>query len=167
MRSCTVPALCLALVLPLTASAQRHAIQAGLDTAFQAERDDMLVPLAHSELRLALAPRYFGDTKFALWLADGRFGVGYGAGRYGEQAATFTWGLHASPQFLVSEEATHGLSFGPALGWENETFLFGDWDDAHAYWIGALWFGPRMHDFRFDGAPTNTPIATFSPPPSR
>lgn len=57
----------------------------------------------------------------------------------------FSWGLHASPLFFVVEGDGVGLALGPVLGWDNETFYFGDWDDAHGYWIGARWIGPRAH----------------------
>jgi hypothetical protein len=142
-------AVCLWVCLPALAQSPRHSIQAGIDVAAQSVRDDTLVPLAHTGLRLALAPRYFGDVGGGLLLAQGRFGLGYVVGRYGEEGLTFTWGLHASALLPLSENAAGAVTLGPALGWDNETFLFGDWDDAHPYWIGTLWLGPRAHAWRW------------------
>lgn len=132
-------------------AAPRHALQIGLDAGAQSVRDDVLVPLAHSGFRLALSPRYAADLSPVLLLADARLAASYVLGRFDEEGLTFGWSVHTSSQFLLSEGACGGVSLGPALGWDNETFFFGDWDDAHTYWIGALWIGPRAHVWRWLG----------------
>jgi hypothetical protein len=149
-RSIAAAFICLEICVPANAQPlPRHSIQAGFDIAAQSARDDTLVPLAHTGLRLAVAPRYFGDTCVGLLLADARLGLGYIVGKYGEEGLSFTWGLHASDLFTVSENASGAVTVGPAIGWDAETFLFGDWDDAHPYWIGSLWLGPRTHGWRW------------------
>lgn len=148
MRIGITTALCLGLSGAALAESPDHALQVGLDIAAQAVRDDTLVPLAHGGLRPSLSPRYFGDLETGMLLADGRLGLGYVVSSEGEEGATFTWGLHAAYLFYLNADAAEGLAVGPALGWDNETFYLGDWDDAHTYWIGAMWLGPRARWWR-------------------
>jgi hypothetical protein len=151
-----VPTLASALVFGAThrASAEpRHALQGSVDLGVQSVRDDNLVPLAHSGPRLAFAARYFGAFGSELLLAEGRLGTAIVFGRYGEQGLTLSWGLQAAPLFAVHESARGAWFVGPTLALDNETFFFADWDDAHAYWIGTRWVGPRVHGYRFLGGP--------------
>lgn len=152
MRSLAPPSLTVlatALCLAAPASAHpKHSLGGALDLGVHSARDDTLVPLAHTGPRVALSPRYFGDLGFALLFADGRFGLAYVLGAEGEEGLTSIWGLHAGLLFDLNAGEDYGISLGPALGWDNETFYFGDWDDAHAYWLGTLWLGPRMHTYR-------------------
>lgn len=141
----------LSAVTRLALPASRHAIQAGFDVAAQSMRDDSLVPLAHTGLHLAVAPRYFGDFGRELLLADASLGMGYVVGRFGEMGLTFTWRVGASPLFRAYESARAAVFVGPTFALDNETFFFGDWDDAHTYWIGARWIGPRAHGWRWLG----------------
>lgn len=146
-----VPVIVVAMSLCLAAFAQarpRHSLGGAVGIGVHSARDDTLVPLAHTGPRLALSPRYFGDLGFGLLFADGRFAMAYVLGAEGEEGLTSIWGLHAGLLFQLDAGANHALSLGPAFGWDNETFYFGDWDDAHAYWLGTLWLGPRMHNYR-------------------
>ncbi|HVZ31063.1 MAG TPA: hypothetical protein VG963_01475, partial [Polyangiaceae bacterium] len=67
------------------------------------------------------------------------------------EAVTLGWRLGASYSLPVHDGSWH-VAVGPALGWENETFFLADWDDAHAYWIGARWLGPALRGWCQIGA---------------
>lgn len=123
----------------------------GLDLAFQAVRDDTLVPLAFSGPRAAVVPRFLGQVGPGLLTAEARMGLGYALDREHAEALTLGWRLGASYLLPVHDASWH-VALGPALGWENETFLLADWDDAHAYWIGARWLGPGVRGWRAVGA---------------
>jgi hypothetical protein len=138
-----------ALLAAPAAPAPREAIEAGLEVGVQVARDDALVPLAHTGPRLALAPRYYGEFGPELLIAEGRLGAGIIVARYGEAGLTFSWRLQLSPLFRLEESSNAFLYLGPTLAFDHETFFFADWDDAHAYWIGARWLGPRVHGARW------------------
>jgi hypothetical protein len=138
-----------ALLAAPAASAPREAIEAGLEVGVQVARDDALVPLAHTGPRLALAPRYHGEFGPELLIAEGHLGLGIVVGRYGEAGLTFAWRLQLSPLFRLKESSDSFLYLGPTLSFDHDTFFFADWDDAHAYWIGAHWLGPRVHGARW------------------
>lgn len=138
---------CAWLVASRAEGAPRHALGGALDIGVHVARDDTLVPLAHTGPRLALSPRYFGEFGSGLGLADARVGFAYLRGPEAEEAYSTLWAFHAGLVFFLQHGSGYGLALGPALGWDNETFYFGDWDDSHAYWLGVLWAGPRMHAF--------------------
>lgn len=139
---------CALLASSIGNAAPRQAVGGALDLGVHVARDDTLVPLAHTGPRLTLSPRYFGDFGVGLALADARLGFAYVRGREGEEGLTSVWGLHGGFCFFLHEGRRSGVALGPTLGWDNESFYFGDWDDAHPYWLGTLWVGPRVHAFR-------------------
>lgn len=158
----------LLLAKPAAAAPPRHSLGGALDLGVHVARDDALVPLAHTGPRLALSPRYFVDLGRGIAVADARVGLAYVRGAEGEEGLTTVWGLHAALLFFVSQQgrlasvgddpnrsngygsvggsgADCAVALGPTIGWDNETLFFGDWDDAHAYWLGTLWIGPRVY----------------------
>jgi hypothetical protein len=127
------------------ARANEHSLEPALDLASDTARDDTLVPLAHSGLRAAVLGSYVGDYGKLLTVADARTGLGIVSGAHAEFGATLTWRVNLGVLFPLGQHGASGWALGPSVGTDNETFYFGDWDDAHPYWIGATWLGPRYY----------------------
>jgi hypothetical protein len=125
-----------------------HALGAGVDLGIQSVRDDALVPLVHTGPRVTAHAGYLGRLGVGLLQADARFGPAAIFGRYWEEGFTLHWSLRAALLFDVDRKGSTQFALGPALAWENDTFYFEDWDDAHAYWIGTRWLGPRLQASR-------------------
>jgi hypothetical protein len=134
-------------VAPVANAESDHGLQAGLDVGLHVFRDDVLVPLAFSGLRLAPVPRYFGAIGPGVLTADALLGLGYVLDREGAEGAALSWALHASYLFRL-EEKRWRIAVGPATGWDNDVLVISDWDDAHEHWIGTLWVGPGVRAWR-------------------
>lgn len=148
LRGCSASAIaCLSFAQPAQAEPD-HGLQAGLDVSYHVFRDDVLVPLAFSGVRLAPVPRYFGAVGPGLVVGDAMLGLAYVRDREGAEGVALSWKLHGSYLFPV-HAGRWCVTVGPALGWDNELLFISDWDDAHEHWIGTLWLGPGVRAWRW------------------
>lgn len=139
--------LCLGVASAARAQA-RHGVQAGVAAGFHAFRDDVLVPLAFSGPRVALAPRYFAALGPGLLVTDAELGVAYVLDREGARGGVLSWALHARYLLPLYEGCWH-VMLGPLVGSDNDVLVVSEWDDAHAHWVGTTWVGPSVRAWRW------------------
>jgi hypothetical protein len=118
-----------------------------------AVRDDLLVPHAQSGGGLALGLAVQSQTGPGVVEIGARLGLGIGADRLGALGLAMGHGLGLRYCLPVLSSRTWQIAVGPAAGLDADIFYFGDWDDAHAYWMGAAWLGGAGRAWRSLGAP--------------
>jgi hypothetical protein len=139
-------ALC-TLLVPVAAWAEsdeaRHGIGLRLGIRGTSVREDLLVPLTFSGAGPDLGASYRG------LLGPGRLDVGLEAGaslvanRFGHLGVTFDHALDVGYLLPVGEAGAWRFDAGPVVGENSDSLALESWDDAHGYWLGLGWLGPR------------------------
>jgi hypothetical protein len=129
-----------------------HAIGAEIALVASAVRDDLLVPHAQSGGGLSLGLEYLGHLGPGFLDGAARVGLAAGADRLGAVGAALEQGLGLRYVLPVASPGAWRVAAGPAVGADADVFLFGDWDDAHGYWMGSTWLGPAGRAWRPVGA---------------
>jgi hypothetical protein len=167
--------VCVALATATPARAQEidHALGAELALVTSATRDDLLVPLAHTGGGAALGIGYLGRVGPGLLDLSARMGLGVEADRNDALAAAVEQGLGLRYLFPLRPLGRWRLAVGPSAGLDADVSYFGDWDDAHAYWLAEAWLGggarawrPIRDRWRVDLAGELAVVGLQSRPPS-
>jgi hypothetical protein len=146
--------ICVALAAASPADAREasHAVGAEVALVTSSTRDDLLVPLAHTGGGAALGIGYLGWLGPGLLDVSARMGLGIEADRNDALAAAVEHGLGLRYLFPVRPLGRWRLAVGPSAGVDADVSYFGDWDDAHAYWLAEAWLGGGARAWRPFGA---------------
>src|SRR5689334_53216 len=100
-------------------------------------RDDLLVPRAHTGVRLALGPRYAAAFGPGSLHAELHVAAAYVLDRDSYPGVAFDHALDAQYVFTLRAIGRLHHALGPALGVDTDVLGLISWDDAHAYWIAT------------------------------
>jgi hypothetical protein len=126
----------------------KRAIGAELALVASSVRDDLLVPHAQSGGGLSLGGGLMSRLGPGLLDFGARLGLAVGADRLGARGLALEHGLGLRYCLLLRSTETWRVAAGPGAGIDADVFFFGDWDDAHAYWMGVSWLGAAGRAWR-------------------
>jgi len=126
----------------------RHAAAVEVAAVGSSVRDDLMVPLASSGAGVAIGAGYLGYLGPGILDVGVRLGFAVGSDRVDALGAALEHGIGIRYAIPLRPLGSWHTAVGPAAGVDADFFYLGDWDDSHAYWIGARWVGAAARAWR-------------------